>query len=345
MKQLKKAKRLHPHDRIAIISCSSGMGGDPELRWRYELGIKRLKEVFQLEVVPMPHALKGSTYVYEHPEKRAQDLMDAFRDPTIHAILCMIGGEDSIRMLPYIDFDVIAQHPKILSGFSDSTVLHLMCLKAGISSFYGPALLKDFAEFGAMSQYTVDAIRRTWFSSETIGEIKASDTWTCDPLPWDIENKDRVRKFQPNHPYEVLQGSGKVQGRLIGGCMEVLEYCKGTSLFPEISQFEDTILFLETSEVQAPPWLFQDEFRCYGMMGILSRVKGIIFGKPQAEAYYEEYKQCIKKICKEFGLEDLVIFYNGSFGHNEPRTILPYGVLAQLDCDTGSFTILESAVE
>lgn len=47
----------------------------------------------------MEHTLKGSEFIYEHPEKRAQDLMNAFMNPEIKAIFSCIGGDDSIRML------------------------------------------------------------------------------------------------------------------------------------------------------------------------------------------------------------------------------------------------------
>lgn len=59
-----------------------------------------------------------------------------------------------IRLLPYIDFAVIRRHPKIFMGYSDTTVNHLMCWKAGLSSFYGPAVLSDFAENLRLPAYT-----------------------------------------------------------------------------------------------------------------------------------------------------------------------------------------------
>jgi muramoyltetrapeptide carboxypeptidase LdcA involved in peptidoglycan recycling len=82
----------------------------------------------------MPNALKGIKYLDEHPEARASDLMDAFRDKEIKAIFSAIGGDDSIRLLPYIDFDVIKNNPKIFTGFSDTTSNHMMMYKAGLVS-------------------------------------------------------------------------------------------------------------------------------------------------------------------------------------------------------------------
>ena len=111
-----KPRRLYPGDRVAMVSLSWGGLGDPQFLHKYDIAKKRLKEEFQLELVPMPHALKGSDFVARHPELRAQDLMDAFRDRSIAAIFCAIGGDDTIRTLPYIDFAVMRDNPKIFLG-------------------------------------------------------------------------------------------------------------------------------------------------------------------------------------------------------------------------------------
>jgi muramoyltetrapeptide carboxypeptidase LdcA involved in peptidoglycan recycling len=153
-----------------------------------------------------------------------------------------------------------------------------------------------------------------------------------------------AREFNKNTEYEILQGRGKTKGKLIGGCLEVIEYIKGTSLFPEVEIFDETILFLETSEVMPPIWFFEDSLRNYGSMGILNRVNGIIFGKPQGNQFYEEYKTVIKEVLAEFGKDHMPVLYNASFGHNEPKCCIPYGVLAEIDCDEKTFSILESAV-
>jgi muramoyltetrapeptide carboxypeptidase LdcA involved in peptidoglycan recycling len=78
----------------------------------------------------MDHTRKSAEYVYQNPEKRAQDLMEAFLDPSIDAIISTIGGDDSIRIVPYIDFEIIRNNPKIFLGYSDSTITHFICYKA-----------------------------------------------------------------------------------------------------------------------------------------------------------------------------------------------------------------------
>lgn len=109
-----KPNRLQPGDIVATVSPSWGGAGDPEIRWRYEQGVKRLEEVFGLMVIPMPNSLKGSEFIYNNPQARAEDLMTAFKDARVKAIIANIGGEDSIRLLPHIDFNVIRESPKIL---------------------------------------------------------------------------------------------------------------------------------------------------------------------------------------------------------------------------------------
>jgi muramoyltetrapeptide carboxypeptidase LdcA involved in peptidoglycan recycling len=231
MKELKKPQRLLPGDKVATVSLSWGGAGDEQILWRYQQGKHRLEELFGLRIIEMEHTLAGSDYIYQHPEKRAEDLMKAFSDPEIKGIVSCIGGIESIRMLPYIDFEVIANHPKIFMGYSDSTTTHMICYKAGVSSIYGPTLLVDFAENVMMDPYTVEYIIKTLFQSEAIGDVKPAKHWTSEHLPWLIENKDIARKYLPNSGYELLQGKGCVTGRLIGGCVEVFDILREPNCF------------------------------------------------------------------------------------------------------------------
>ncbi len=340
-----KPKRLKPGDRVATISPSWGGAGEPALRWRYQQGIGRLADVFGLEVVAMPHSLKGAAYLYEHPEARAEDIMAAFRDSSIKAVIANIGGDDSIRLLPYIDFEVIRQNPKILLGYSDVTIAHLFCHKAGVSSFYGPAIMTDFAENVEMDTYTVEHIRRTLFDTEPIGEIKPAKQWTSERLEWTEENKHKRRNLRPDKGYELLQGKGGVQGRLIGGCIDVLEFAKQTALWPDKEYWEESILFFETSEDKPEPEFIKYWLRNYAAQGILDVANGIVFGKPMDETYYEEYKSVIRQVMEEYNHTDLPILYNLNFGHTEPKFVLPFGARAEIDCENLAFSILESGVK
>jgi muramoyltetrapeptide carboxypeptidase LdcA involved in peptidoglycan recycling len=339
-----KPQKLNPGDKVATVSLSGGTAGYKECRWRYEQGKERLQTVFGLEVVEMPHTLAAPEYIAAHPEARAADMMAAFADPSVKGIISCIGGEDTIRLLPYIDFDVIRNNPKIYTGYSDSTVNHFMCYKAGLSSFYGAALLVDFAENVAIHDYTVESVKKTLFTAEPIGKIETSPTWTSESLRWVIENKNTARKFAPNNGYEVLQGSGKATGHLIGGCIEVMDWLRGTVLFPPISNFDGALLFFETSEEMPPPSNLRYMLRSFAALGVFDKANGIILGKPYDNKYYEEYKPEILRILREYGREDMPVLYNASIGHCDPHYVIPYGALAEIDCDNAGFSILESGV-
>ncbi|WP_323704325.1 S66 peptidase family protein [Mammaliicoccus sp. Dog046] len=345
MNVLIKPPMLHKGDTVAIVSLSSGLAGDQEIIWRTQIGIDRLTEVFGLKVKIMPHALKGSDFTYNHPEKRAEDLHSALKDPEVKAIICTLGGDDSVRLWPYVDLNLIKDHPKILSGYSDTTALHFMFYQAGVSSSYGPLLLTDFAENVAMDDYTVQSIKQTWFQNGIIGNIPTSPQIRKFGLEWSEENKDINRTSFDNQGYEILNGRGKATGHLIGGCMELFHSLKATDVFPDKSAFDGAILFIETAEVHAPPWLMEDYVRAFGAMGIFDRINGVIIGRPQDDVYYEEYKDVWVKMLKEWHQEDMPVFYNASFGHNEPKCIIPYGVQAELDVDNQTFSIIDNAVE
>jgi len=293
----------------------------------------------------MPHTLSGSEYIYNHPEKRAEDLMLAFKDKSIKAIFSCIGGNESIRMLPFIDFDIISNNPKIFIGYSDTTITHMICLKAGISSFYGPSILAEFAENVKMFEYTKHWIEKILFDSSIIGNIDSSPIWTSEHLPWEEKNKFIERGTQSNNGYELLQGKGIVRGRLIGGCIEVLEMVKGTEIWPCNDLWDESIIFFETDEDMPEPKYIEQWLRNYGSIGILQKVNGIIFGKPYDNLYYEEYKKVISKVIREeLKLMDLPILYNMSFGHTAPMITIPYGAMGEIDCDKKTFCILDTAV-
>lgn len=106
-----------PGDRVAVISPSAGLPG--LLPLPYELGLKRLREEFDLEPVEYPATRKVSPT----PEERAEDIHAAFADPTIKAVVASIGGNDQLTVLPLLDRELIRANPKPFFGTSDNTNL------------------------------------------------------------------------------------------------------------------------------------------------------------------------------------------------------------------------------
>lgn len=341
-----KPPKLNPGDKIATVSLS--WGGPSVFPYRYQVGVQQLKDEFDLEVVEMPNALKDAGWLSGNPKARADDLMQAFADPSIRGILSTIGGDDSIRLLPYLDRDVIRDHPKVFMGYSDTTITHLVCYKAGLVSFHGPSIMAEFAENGGMFDYMVESLRTTLFSSDAIGEVKpCTDGWTVEFLDWaDPANQERRRTLTPSTGWKFLQGQGTRRGHLIGGCLEVLDWTRGTEIFPQ--DWQNVILFIETSEEAPPPEYVTRTLRVFGAMGVLQQLSGILFGRPGGNISPEKFPRYDRAILQvvedELGLTDLPVITNMDFGHTAPMFVLPYGVQAEIDCEKQTFSITENAV-
>lgn len=342
-----KPRRLKIGDRVAIVSLSFGGLGDEGLIHKYHIAKARLEKDFGLEVVVMPNTLKGTEFIAKHPELRAKDLMDAFADETIAAIFCAIGGDDTVRLIPYIDYDVIKNNPKIFMGYSDTTGNHLMMYKAGLVSFYGPSVMCEFGEYVSMMEYTREAVKKVLFDDTTGYKIDSSPKWSKDYIPWDVKNIHVAKTMiKDEHRYEILQGKGKIQGHLLGGCLDVFMMCNGTKIWPVLEEWKNAILFIETSEDKPSPEYVKWTLRNLAAQGILKVINGIIVGKPQGEVYYEEYKDVIKQVISvEEHLDELPIIYNVNIGHAAPIGILPYGIMAEINCEEKTITLLESATE
>jgi len=271
--------------------------------------------------------------------------MEAFEDKSIKAIITNIGGEDSIRTLPYIDFDIIKNNPKIFLGFSDTTVSHLCCYKAGLTSFYGTSLFVGFAENVAMFPYEEESIRNTFFNIEPVGKIKEASGWTSERIEWEDEKTISIkRQYKPKTPWRFIQGNGIVEGKLLGGCCTVLDWLKDTPIWVKPEDWKDKIMFFETSEEMPHPDYVKRTLRNYAASGILHNINGLIVGRPYNNKYWKEYNEAILQVMKEQALQNLPIITGMDFGHSSPSFILPYGVNAQINMNDKSFSVLESGV-
>ena len=343
---MQKPERLRRGDKVAVVSLSSGSLGEAKSIHKYHIAKERLERDYGLRVVAMPHALKGKDFIYRHPEARAQDLMDAFRDEEIRAVFCAIGGDDTIRLLPYIDFEVLKNNPKIFTGFSDTTTNHFMMQKAGLVSYYGLSVMCDLAEYVAINEYSRAMMERTLFDPQPRLEIPASPffAYEQEKVPWAEENQNLARPTRQNPGYKLLQGSGRVEGALFGGCLEVFVMLMGTALWPAPDFWEGKLLLLETSEDDPPDDLLRLYLRGFQAQGILQRIRGIVMGRPATPEKEESYQAVLKQVVGfEAGRPELPILYNVNVGHSYPIGVFPLGLRYEIDCERKMLTLLESA--
>ena len=147
---------------MAILSPSFAAPG----KWPhvYELGLKRLREIFELEPVEFPTTKKlGAS-----KEERSADLIGAFLNKDIKAVVTTLGGNDQvtyIKNLPPLPF---INNPKPFFGFSDNTHFMNFLWLNDIPSYYGGALFTQFARQGKMDEYTIAYLKKAFLKKESL---------------------------------------------------------------------------------------------------------------------------------------------------------------------------------
>jgi muramoyltetrapeptide carboxypeptidase LdcA involved in peptidoglycan recycling len=330
---------------ITIVSLSSGVLGEAFVKHEVDIGLHRL-HAYGVHVKFSEHALKGMDYLKAHPEARAADLLQAFRDPETDMILCAIGGDDTYRLLPCLfDHDELRKSVtnKIFLGFSDTTMNHLMLHKVGIRSFYGQAFLPDLCELDSqMLPYTREYFEEL-LETGMIREIHPSNVWYQSRSDFSTEAVGTGMKSFENEGFELLQGSGTFSGEILGGCIDTIydifnaeryedsvSLCRKYHLFPSLEDWRGKILLLESSEEQPAPEKYCRMLEALKQTGIFHVLSGVLIGKPMDEKYFGEYKKTLIRVIDDPALP---IVCNINVGHATPRCIIPFGVEARVDAD------------
>jgi muramoyltetrapeptide carboxypeptidase len=237
--------RLQKGSRVAVVSPASAARGE-----LVTLGCEHL-QAFGYEPVLMPHALsRGPLYYAGTREERLSDLHAAFADDTIDGILCTRGGWGSAELLPLLDVAIVRSHPKPFIGYSDHTSLHTWLWNAcGMQSFYAPMAAADWSKSQGIDE-------RTWNAA-----VEAS-------TPWSVGADDGLRRLREGH----------AEGRLLGGCLSILEAGLGTPWSMKID--EPCILFLE--DIGVKPYQWDRMLQHLKFAGLMKNVRGVVFGEMSA---------------------------------------------------------------
>ena len=249
--------------------------------------------------------------------QRVEDIMDAFNDKNVKAILTVLGGYNSNQLLKYIDYDIIKNNPKIFCGYSDITaILNAIYVKTNVMTFCGP----HFSTFGMKYgiEYTLENFRRMFFDAKS--EVCVFDSSSYSDDKWYVNQDERV--FLKNEGIKVLN-EGIAEGKIIGGNLNTFVSLAGTEYMPDL---KDKILFLENVDL-IPNSYFQEFDRNFQSLSLLSsfkHIKGIVIGRSQVSSNMNDYRW--KKIFSNRGeLKKIPIIYNADFGHTSPIFTFPIG--------------------
>ena len=330
---------------IGIVSLSRGILGEDFMEHEVEIGLRRLNEM-GLVVKFMPNALKGVEYIEAHPEKRAEDLLAALKDPGIDMILCAIGGDDTYRLAPYLfDNDELAEaaNDKIFLGFSDTTLNHFMLHKVGMKSFYGQAFLPDICELSPdMLPYTRQFFEEL-IKTGRINMIFPSHFWYEQRTSFGPDQRFKSLPMYEDKGFQLIQGPSKFSGKILGGCIDSMydmfdgerysdmpAICEKYHLFPDAEDWKGRILLLESSEEKMPPKKYRKALEYLKERGVFGAVSGVLVGKPMDGAFEEEYKELLVEVIDD---PQLPVLCNINIGHALPHCIMPFGVDCEVDAD------------
>jgi muramoyltetrapeptide carboxypeptidase len=303
---------LRTDARVAVVAPASAPP-DPDL---YRHGVEALRaRGLQVEAPDEVHALG---YLAGPDELRLEALNDALRRDDLDAIFCVRGGYGTLRLLPHLDYEAAAAHPKLLVGYSDITALQLaLWTRAGVPSLSGPMVAPDWSRMDDASE------AQFW-------QVVGGDA----PLRLDGPSGE---------PLAALR-EGEAEGLLIGGNLTVLCALLGTPYFPDLS---GAILFLE--EIGEAPYKVDRMLAQLHLAGVLEGLGGLVLGAfTQAEPAPGRPSLTMMEVVRHYAAFVPGPVVGGLvYGHFRPKVAVPIGVRARLWAEGGAaqLSVLEPLTE
>lgn len=307
--------RLREGDRVALVTVSAPEAAqNPD---RVERGLAYLHKL-GLDPVPFPHAFASTkAYLAAEPEELAQDINAVFADPSIKAVICTGGGTNANRLLPYLDYDLMRAHPKVLVGMSNpAVVLNAVYARSGLITFHGPVLVWNLGDPDGLTEPTLASFRATLWRPTPPGKL--------------VDHQRSWRFLRP----------GRARGRLLGGNLWTIQSLLGTPYCPS---WEGALFFWE--DIAKEPRRIDAALTHFRLAGVFDQIAGMIIGRLvecEATGPSLNVPEIVADLTKDYSFP---ILYDVLFGHTDDKLTLPLGVQATIDSATGTFSIDEAAVE
>lgn len=326
---------LSPGDRVTVLAPSGG--GAHTAPQVLALGVRRLRERFDLAVRVHPTARQGDDRLRASPRARAAAVHEAFRDPAVRGVFAAIGGDDQLRVLRHVDPAVLRANPTRFYGMSDNTNLGLLLWRAGIVSFNGAQVMNELGTPGELPDYTERYCRRAFFEDE-LGTLEASEEWTDEPASWgDREGVGERQTFTNNPGWHWLGGDGRAVGPLWGGSAGIVQWQLAADRYmPAPERLEGAVLALEVSEERPSPATVRRWLTCMGERGLLAGFDAVLLGRVPGRSFLAEpdpeerrrYRREVRTTVAETVGEyapDAPVVCGLDWGHTTPIAPLPLG--------------------
>lgn len=328
-----KAKQLKGDLTVGVFSSSSPISATVPVRYnrgKAYLASKGIRVIDGSLYGKQDHYRSGSI------RERAEEFNQLLHNEEVQVLMAAIGGNNTNAILPYIDYEYLKQHPKIIIGYSDTTALLLgIYAKTGLVTFYGPALASSFGELPPFVDMTFDYFRSMILDGVTIPyEYPMPTVWTDEFINW--VTQDRGKTACPNDWLSVLPGV--CRGRLIGGNLNTMEGFFGTAYMPEIR--EGDILFIEDSLKDA--CTIERTFSLLKLAGVLDKAGGILLGKHEKFDDNGTGRKPYEILLEVLGDRQIPFLAEFDCCHTHPMLTMPIGCQVELDATNKRVTLLET---
>lgn len=301
---------------------------------RFDRACRNL-EALGYQVTLGRHARAQSHFMAGSPRERADDLVDAWFDPSVDVVLSSIGGTCTHQVLEYLPFERMAAQPKVLVGYSDTTTLMLaLYARTGLVSFHGPALMPQFGEHDGLHAASRESFERSIGRREWSGELPELGVLIEEHLRWETED-DRPRQAVRRSTRRCLR-EGHASGRIVVANMGCLLLLAGTPYFPDL---ENAILVIEDDETESPETI--DRYLTHMRhLGVWERVRGLVVGRfPSSVSLSDEMLD--EMLERATSGRDIPIMTGFEVGHVDPILTVPIGVMGELDTSERSLRMTE----
>ena len=299
-------EKLKEGDKIRIIAPSESFPKKmtEELK---QNGIKRL-ESLGLEVSFGKYVEVSNDFDTASVEQRLEDLHEAFEDPSVKAILAVIGGSSANQLLKHIDYNLIKKHPKIFCGLSDLTELSTAIYrKAEVVTYYGPHF--TMLASSKIIDYSLENMKDIFFSEDPV-ELTPSEYFLN--TTWDEE-------MILNSTFWTIQ-EGEAEADCIGGNLMTFNFMLGNNFSPDI---RSKIIYIEENHLIDYKGV-QKELHEILNHPDSRTIRGLIIGRFQKETGMSR-ELLTKMIKSKKELEGIPVIANVDISHTSPIVSLPYG--------------------
>ena len=329
--QFSTPPKVRPGDRVAIVSPSHAAPGQfPDL---HEQAMRRLRAEFALEPVEYPTTRRLGASAAD----RAADLMAAYADPGIRAVLATIGGDDQITVLPHLDPAPFRADPKPFFGYSDNTNVLNWLWAHGVAGYHGGSTMVHVARGGGLQPVSADSLRAALFTSGE-REIHPVERFSDEEVDWADPAALTSSAPEYDSPGWVWhRPDSVVSAPTWGGNLEILHWNLAANRWIRpVEEYAGCVLLLETSEEMPNADEVFRMLRNAGERGLLQQFPAVLVAtakatslaeyRPPAErqAYRDAQRAAVLRALNDYHPEAMAVF-GIDFGHTAPQWVLPYG--------------------